>query len=114
MSSIFSKIISRQIPAHIIAEDDQHIAFLDINPLVMGHALAIPKEEVDYIYDLSNEQLSSLHLFSKKVAKAIERTVECQRIGIAVIGLEVPHAHNHQIPINNKDDMNFSRTKLSP
>ena len=114
MPSIFSKIINREIPAHIIAEDGQHIAFLDINPLVMGHALAIPKQEVDYIYDLSNEQLSSLHLFSKKVAKAIENTVECERIGIAIIGLEVPHAHIHLIPINTMDDMNFSRPKLSP
>ncbi len=114
MSSIFSRIIRREIPAHIIAEDDDHIAFLDINPLVMGHALAIPKQEVDYIYDLTDEALTGLQLFSKKVAKAIEKTVDCQRIGVAVIGLEVPHAHIHLIPINTMDDMNFSRPKLSP
>jgi len=114
MPSIFSKIINREIPAHIIAEDDDHLAFLDINPLVMGHSLVIPKQEVDYIYDLTDEVLTDLQLFSKKVAKAIEKTVDCQRIGIAVIGLEVPHAHIHLIPINTMDDMNFSRPKLSP
>ena len=114
MSSIFTKIVNREIPAHIVAEDESHLAFLDINPLVMGHSLVIPKREVDYIYDLDDEELSQLHLFAKKVAKAIEKTVTCNRIGIAVIGLEVPHAHIHLIPINTMDDMNFSRPKLSP
>ena len=114
MSSIFTKIVNREIPAHIVAEDESHLAFLDINPLVMGHSLVIPKREVDYIYDLDDEELSQLHLFAKKVAKAIEKTVTCNRIGIAVIGLEVPHAHNHLIPINTMDDMNYSRPKLSP
>ena len=114
MSSIFTKIIKREIPAHIVAEDDNHLAFLDINPLVMGHCLVVPKQEVDYIYDLDNEALSKIHLFAKKVAQAIEKTVSCDRVGIAVIGLEVPHAHIHLIPINTMDDMNFSRPKLSP
>ncbi len=114
MASLFTKIVNREIPAHIVAEDDDHLAFLDINPLVMGHSLVIPKQEVDYIYDLSDEQLANIHLFAKKVANAIEKTVSCNRIGIAVIGLEVPHAHIHLIPINAMDDMNFSRPKLHP
>ncbi len=114
MASIFTKIVNREIPAHIVAEDDSHLAFLDINPLVVGHSLIIPKKEVDYIYDLSDEELTRLHLFAKKVALAIEKTVTCNRIGIAVIGLEVPHAHIHLIPINSMDDMNFSRPKLNP
>ena len=114
MSTIFTKIVNREIPAHIVAEDNDHLAFLDINPLVMGHCLVIPKPEVDYIYDLSDEQLCKLHLFAKKVAKAIEKTVSCDRVGVTVIGLEVPHAHIHLIPINTMDDMNFSRPKLSP
>jgi histidine triad (HIT) family protein len=114
MASIFTKIVNREIPALIIAEDDAHLAFLDINPLVMGHSLVIPKKEVDYIYDLTDGELSQLHLFGKKVARAIEKTVDCNRVGIAVIGLEVPHAHIHLIPINSMDDMNFSRPKLSP
>ncbi len=114
MASIFTKIVNREIPAHIVAEDDDHLAFLDINPLVMGHSLVIPKQEIDYIYDLSDEQLMNINLFAKKVARAIEKTVSCNRIGIAVIGLEVPHAHIHLIPINSMDDMNFSRPKLNP
>ena len=114
MASIFTKIVNREIPAHIVAEDDDHLAFLDINPLVMGHSLIIPKREVDYIYDLSDDETTKINLFAKKVAKAIEKTVRCNRIGIAVIGLEVPHAHMHLIPINSMDDMNFSRPKLNP
>ncbi|RLD21193.1 MAG: HIT family protein [Bacteroidetes bacterium] len=114
MASIFTKIVNREIPAHIVAEDEDHLAFLDINPLVMGHCLVIPKQETDYIYDLSDEALSKINLFAKKVAQAIEKTVSCDRVGIAVIGLEVPHAHIHLIPINTMDDMNFSRPKLSP
>ena len=113
MPSIFTKIVKREIPAHIVAEDDSHLAFLDINPLVVGHSLIIPKKEVDYIYDLSDEELTELNLFAKKVGQAIEKTVSCNRIGIAVIGLEVPHAHIHLIPINSMDDMNFSRPKLN-
>lgn len=114
MSSIFTKIINREIPAHIIAEDENHIAFLDINPLVIGHALIVPKKEVDYIYDLPDNDLAELLIFSKKVAISIKKSVECERVGVTVIGLEVPHAHIHLIPINTMDDMNFSRQKLSP
>lgn len=114
MASIFTRIINREIPAHIVAEDNEHIAFLDINPLTLGHSLVIPKKEVDYIYDLSDNDLIALQLFAKKVARAIEDSVDCERIGIAVIGLEVPHAHIHLIPINSMDDMNFCRPKLAP
>ena len=114
MASIFTKIVNREIPAHIVAEDEHHLAFLDINPLVLGHTLVIPKREEDYIYDLSDTEISAINLFAKKVGKAIEQTVKCNRIGIAVMGLEVPHAHIHLIPINTMDDMNFSRPKLKP
>ena len=112
MPSIFTKIINRKIPAHIVAEDDQHIAFLDIMPLVKGHLLVVPKQEVDYIYDLEDELYSSLHLFAKKVAKAQESVIKCTRIGVAVIGLEVPHVHIHLVPLRSMDDINFSRPKL--
>lgn len=114
MSSIFTKIINREIPGHIVAEDDSFIAFLDINPLVMGHTLVVPKQEVDYIYDLDDATLSDLNLFAKKVAVAIKKVVPCLRIGIAVIGLEVPHTHVHLVPLNSMDDINFSRPKLNP
>ncbi|MCP4460334.1 MAG: HIT family protein [Cytophagales bacterium] len=114
MASIFTKIINREIPAHIVAEDDDYLAFLDINPLVMGHTLVVPKKEVDYIFDLDKETLAGLHSFSKKIAKAIEKVVTCERIGVTVIGLEVPHAHVHLIPINGIADMNFANPKLNP
>ncbi len=114
MSSIFTKIINREIPAYIIAEDELHIAFLDINPLCMGHTLIIPKVEVDYIFDLEDKRFTELHLFSKKVALAIKKSIACDRIGTTVIGLEVPHAHIHLIPINTMDDINFAKPKLSP
>ena len=114
MASIFTRIINREIPGHIVAEDDRFIAFLDINPLVRGHVLVVPKEEIDYIYDLDDGSLAELTVFSKKVAKAIEKVVPCLRIGIAVIGLEVPHAHVHLVPLNSMGDINFSRPKLSP
>jgi histidine triad (HIT) family protein len=114
MATIFTRIANRELPAHIVAEDDQFLAFLDINPLVEGHTLVIPKKEVDYIFDLEDELLSDLHLFSKKVASAIQSVISCERIGVSVIGLEVPHAHVHLIPIKTMDDMNFSRMKLSP
>jgi histidine triad (HIT) family protein len=114
MASIFSKIIAREIPANIVAEDYDHLAFLDINPLVMGHALVIPKREVDYIYDLEDAELTALHLFAKKVARGIKQAIDCKRVGVTVIGLEVPHAHIHLIPIHSMDDMNFSRPKLKP
>jgi len=114
MASIFTKIINREIPGQIVAEDDKFCAFLDINPLVEGHCLVVPKEEVDYIYDLDDQTIAELHVFAKKVAKAIEKAIPCLRIGIAVIGLEVPHAHVHLVPLNSMDDINFSRPKLSP
>ena len=112
MATIFTKIINREIPAHIVAEDDNYLAFLDINPLVKGHTLVIPKKEVNYIFNLDDETLSGLNLFAKRVAKAIEKVVKCERIGVTVIGLEVPHAHIHLIPINRMADMNFANKKL--
>ena len=114
MASIFTKIINREIPAHIVAEDDNYLAFLDINPLTEGHVLAIPKKEVDYIFDLDEDTLGGLHLFCKKVAKAIEKAIPCLRVGVAVVGLEVPHAHVHLIPLNSMNDINFNKTKLNP
>ena len=114
MASIFTKIINREIPGHIVAEDDRFIAILDINPLVMGHTLVIPKTEVDYIFDLDDNTLAALNLFAKKVAHAIRKVIPCKRIGIAVIGLEVPHTHIHLVPMNAMGDINFSRPKLSP
>lgn len=112
MPSIFSKIINREIPANIIAEDDRFIAFLDINPLQEGHTLVIPKKEVDYIFDLEDELLTSLHLFAKKVAIGIGKAVPCARVGVAVVGLEVPHAHIHLVPLNGAHDIDFSRPKF--
>lgn len=114
MSSIFTKIIQREIPANILAEDEDYIAFLDINPLVRGHTLVVPKKEIDYIFDLSDEELAGLHLFAKKVAVGIKEAIPCKRIGLAVIGLEVPHVHVHLVPMNSMEDINFSRPKLSP
>ena len=113
MASIFTKIINGEIPSYKIAEDDNYYAFLDISPLAKGHTLVVPKKEVDYIFNLEDDVLAGLHIFSKKVAKAIESIVPCQRIGIAVIGLEVPHTHIHLIPINNVSDIDFSREKLT-
>ncbi len=114
MASIFTKIINREIPANIVAENDDFISFLDINPLVEGHCLVVPKIEEDYIFDLDDEVLVALNLFAKKVAKGVEKAITCERIGLTVIGLEVPHTHIHLIPINSMDDMNFSRMKLKP
>lgn len=114
MSSIFTKIIRREIPAHIVAEDEHCIAFLDINPLVLGHTLVVPKKEVDYIFDLDDDSLSALHLFAKKVALAIGKVIPCERVGVSVIGLEVPHTHVHLIPMDSADDLNFTRPKLKP
>ena len=114
MSSVFSQIARYEIPAYIVAEDDQHLAFLDINPLVMGHVLVIPKKEVDYIYDLEDDELGALHIFAKNVAKSLKLAIPCLRIGISVVGLEVPHAHIHLIPLNSLEDINFNRMKLSP
>ncbi len=112
MASIFTKIINREIPAHIVAEDENSIAFLDIMPLVKGHVLVVPKQEIDYLFDLEPEALAALHLFAQKVAKAMDKTIKCTRVGVAVIGLEVPHVHIHLIPLRTMDDINFSRPKL--
>ena len=114
MASIFTRIINREIPGYIIAEDDRYIAFLDISPLVLGHTLVIPKQEVDYIFNLEDDSLAGLMVFAKKVAKAVEKAVPCRRIGVSVIGLEVPHTHVHIVPMNSADDVNFTRAKLSP
>lgn len=113
MASVFSKIVAGEIPAHKVAEDDNYLAFLDINPLVEGHVLVIPKKEVDYIFDLEEDTYLGLQSFAKKVAVAIKKAIPCKRVGVAVIGLDVPHAHIHLIPMNKMDDINFSRTKLS-
>ncbi|SFQ54254.1 HIT family protein [Parafilimonas terrae] len=110
--SIFSKIIAGEIPSYKIAEDDKFYAFLDIFPLVPGHTLVIPKIEVDKIYDLSDDYLQSILVFAKPIAKAIEASFACKRCGMAVVGLEVPHAHLHLVPINTMDDLNFTRGKL--
>ena len=112
MSSIFTKIINGEIPSHKIAENEHFCAFLDVFPLVKGHTLVVPKQEVDYIYDLPDELLGGLHVFSKKIAKAIQAAIPCERIGTAVIGLEVPHAHLHLVPINTVSDINFAKPKL--
>ena len=113
MSSIFSKIVNGEIPCYKIAETEKYLAFLDVFPLAKGHTLVIPKKETDYLFDIDDEEFVGLQLFSKKVAKAIEKAVPCKRIGVAVIGLEVPHAHIHLIPLNNVSDINFSRPKLN-
>lgn len=112
MATIFTKIINGEIPSYKIAEDENFYAFLDISPLAKGHALVIPKKEVDYLFDLDDETLGGLHVYAKKIAKAIEKAVTCKRIGTTVIGLEVPHAHLHLIPINGITDMNFEKPKL--
>lgn len=114
MASIFTKIINREIPGYILAEDDRYLAFLDINPLVLGHTLIVPKQEIDYIFDLDEDTLAGMNVFAKKVALAIKKSVPCKRIGVAVIGLEVPHAHVHLVPMNKTDDLNFTRPKLTP
>lgn len=113
MASIFTKIINGEIPCYKIAETENCFAFLDISPLAKGHVLVIPKQEVDYIFNLEDNLLTELHTFSKKVAKAIDKSITCKRVGVAVIGLEVPHAHIHLVPINNVSDIDFSRPKLS-
>ena len=112
MATIFSRIIAGEIPCYKVAENDKFFAFLDINPLVKGHTLVVPKKEVDYIYDLSDEELAAMHVFAKHVALAIQKAFPCRKVGEAVIGLEVPHAHIHLIPIQNESDMLFSNPKL--
>ncbi len=112
MASIFSKIVSGEIPCYKIAEDEHFLAFLDINPLAKGHTLVIPKREEDYIFDLKDEELAGLMVFAKKVARAIENVIPCSRIGLAVLGMEVPHAHVHLVPINSVFDIDFRKPKL--
>lgn len=112
MSGIFTKIINGEIPSYKIAEDDKFYAFLDINPLAKAHTLVIPKQEINYIFDIDDDLLSEMIVFAKKTAKAIKSNVVCERIGVTVIGLEVPHAHIHLIPINSISDMEFSKQKL--
>ncbi len=113
MASIFSKIINGEIPCHKITENDKYLAFLDAFPLKKGHVLVVPKEEVDYIFDLDDDTFIGLQLFAKKIAKAIKTAFPCKRVGVAVIGLEVPHTHIHLIPLETMDDINFTRPKLS-
>lgn len=113
MASIFTKIINREIPAHIIAEDDNYISFLDISPLSKGHSVVIPKKEVDFIFDLDDQTAAGLMLFAKKVANAIKKSVECKRIGVMVVGVEVPHAHIHLVPFMKATELNFERQKLT-
>jgi histidine triad (HIT) family protein len=112
MASIFTKIVKGEIPCYKVAEDNDFLAFLDINPLAEGHTLVIPKKETDYIFDLDDNLLAGLHLFAKKVARAIDKSVACKRVGVAVIGLEVPHAHIHLVPLKNIGDLNFANPKL--
>ncbi|MDA9019009.1 HIT family protein [Flavobacteriales bacterium] len=113
MASIFSQIVAGHIPCHRIAENDEFLAFLDINPLAEGHTLVIPKTEIDYFFDLDAGLLSRINLFAQDVAQKIEAAIPCKRVGVAVIGLEVPHAHMHLIPLQNVADINFERPKLT-
>lgn len=114
MASIFTKIIQGEIPCYKIAENDQFLAFLDVFPLVHGHILVVPKKETDYIFDIDDSELSAMMLFAKKIAKAQKAAVPCKRIGVAVIGLEVPHAHIHLVPMNTANDVNFTQAKIKP
>ncbi len=113
MATIFTKIIKGEIPSHKIYEDENYFAFLDINPLVPGHTIVVPKKEIDYIFDLDNNTLGGLLVFAQPIAKALQKSFPCRRIGIEVIGLEVPHAHVHLLPINSEADLNFSKGKMS-
>ena len=112
MATIFARIVKGEIPSYKVAEDERFYAFLDINPLAEGHTLVIPKQEVDYLFDLDPETLSGLTLFAQRVAKAVEKVVPCKRIGVAVLGLEVPHAHIHLVPLNRESDIDFYKPKL--
>lgn len=114
MASIFSRIATGEIPSYKVAETERYFAFLDINPVQPGHVLVIPKNEVDYIFDIEDEEFAGLHLFAKKVAKALRKAVPCVKVGVAVIGLEVHHAHIHLIPINNDGDLDFNNKKTLP
>ena len=112
MASIFTKIINKEIPSYTILENENFISFLDINPLTLGHCLVAPKKEIDYLFDLDDVFLNEILIFSKKISSSLIRTVDCNRVGVSVIGLEVPHAHVHLIPINNEKDMNFSNKRI--
>ena len=112
METIFTKIIKGEIPSYKIAEDDDFYAFLDINPLAEGHTLVVPKKAVDYVFDIEDQTLGDMMIFAKKVAVAIKKNIPCERVGVAIVGLEVPHAHIHLIPINEVQDMNFQKEKL--
>jgi histidine triad (HIT) family protein len=112
MASIFSRIINGEIPCYKVAENDKFLAFLDINPLKRGHTLVVPKREIDYIFDIDDESLSAMMVFSKKVAEGIKAAYPCNRIGVAILGLEVPHAHIHLVPMDKMDDVNFKNPKL--
>ena len=112
MATIFTKIIQGEIPCYKIAEDENYFAFLDINPLVKGHTLVIPKKEIDYLFDLDDDTIAGLHVFAKKTAKAIEQAISCIRVGVLVLGTEVPHAHIHLIPFNDEGELNIKRPKL--
>jgi histidine triad (HIT) family protein len=112
MASVFSKIVAGEIPSYKIAEDENYYAFLDINPLKKGHTLVIPKREVDYIFDLSADELAGLHVFSQKIARALDKAIPCKRVAVIVLGLEVPHAHIHLIPMDSEADVRFSNPKL--
>jgi histidine triad (HIT) family protein len=116
MATIFSKIAAGEIPSYKVAEDERFFAFLDINPLVKGHVLVIPKHEVDYIFDVDDKTLADMMVFAKRIAKAVERVVPCKRVGVAVLGLEVPHAHIHLVPLNSEADISFQkpRVKITP
>jgi len=112
MASIFSKIVNGEIPCYKVAEDENYLAFLDIFPLAIGHVLVIPKVEVDYLFDLNDQKYTGLMLFAKRVALALKKTIPCKKVGVVVLGLEVPHAHIHLVPLNNESDINFSKSKL--
>ena len=114
MATIFSRIADGEIPSYKVAADDKHYAFLDINPVARGHVLVIPRREVDYIFDLDKEEYTGLMLFARRVAKAIEKAIPCERVGVAVVGLEVPHTHIHLLPINSEAEMDFSKKHSFP
>ncbi len=113
MASIFSKIVNGEIPCYKVAEDENYLAFLDIFPLTIGHVLVIPKVEIDYLFDLDDQKFSGLMLFSKRVATALKKAIPCKKVGVAVLGLEVPHAHIHLVPLNSERDIDFSKSKLT-
>ena len=113
MASIFSKIVKGEIPCYKVAENDQYLAFLDIFPIAVGHVLVIPKQETDYLFDLEDDQLAGLTVFAKRVAIALKKAIPCKKVGVAVLGLDVPHAHIHLVPLNQESDINFLKSKLT-